>query len=365
MAKTSIFAAKTTPRTMKKRKVFSWFAAHILFCVIVIAVFGNFCRLRPVAAPYVYKEYLSGVFVLAATYTILLLWVPLCLSKNRPALFTLLSLLTVLIAAGGEILLVYPQIHSILSLHFGQDMIRRYILHSFLFVLARNVGFALLASMLGIILLQKKRILGNERRIFNQYHQIEIPQKAECPDTVDVQNITHCLQFGNYTRIYLKNGKYKDLYSTLMHVYKLVGDTYAVRISRNCIVMYDALVEYTEQYVKVRNGEQQELICFNLPRRNADNILKQIKSHQNTSHKENHTLAVNDMTKRWKFQLSRKQKSIYNYISNHPGCTANDISKRMNVTHNTIYRHIARLKQQGLIEHVGANKTGGYRVVER
>ncbi|MBR0304489.1 MAG: MarR family transcriptional regulator [Bacteroidales bacterium] len=62
--------------------------------------------------------------------------------------------------------------------------------------------------------------------------------------------------------------------------------------------------------------------------------------------------------------MSRKQKRIFHYISKHPGCSAQDISKRMNVTHNTIYRQIARLKQQGLIEHVGANKTGGYEAVE-
>lgn len=56
---------------------------------------------------------------------------------------------------------------------------------------------------------------------------------------------------------------------------------------------------------------------------------------------------------------------IYSIISQKPDCKVKDIKKHVKLSTNSIYRYLSTLKQQGLIEHVGANKTGGYRVVER
>lgn len=364
MAKTPIFAALIAMKMIKKRKNLLRLTAHLVFCAIVIAVFGNFCRLRPVAFPTLYKEYLCGIIVLVASYTVLLLWAPLCLPKNLPVRFTLLTLATVLLAAGGEMLLVYPQIHNILAMQFGQTMVNRYILNSFFFVLARDTGFALLASLLAIVRIQKKIILGNERQILNQHNQIEVPQTEEFSDLVNVSDISYCEQSSNYTRIHLKNGGSVDQYGTLTHLYDLLGDTCAVRISRNCLVLYDAIMDYSEQHADLYNGDNEPVRIY-FPRREADDIFKQIQLHLNARPEVDRTLSVDVIPDKEGVQLSRKQKRIFHYISKHPGCSAQDISKRMNVTHNTIYRHIARLKQQGLIEHVGANKTGGYRIVER
>ena len=61
----------------------------------------------------------------------------------------------------------------------------------------------------------------------------------------------------------------------------------------------------------------------------------------------------------------QKDKVIFQLVIENPGISAVQLASKSKLSQSTINRHIARLKQQGLIEHVGANKTGGYRVVER
>lgn len=82
---------------MVQKKYFQ-ILSHTLFCIAVILVFGNFCRLRPVAYPSLYKEYINGVIVLAAFYANLLLCFTLLFTKNKPWAYCLSSLFLTLLA---------------------------------------------------------------------------------------------------------------------------------------------------------------------------------------------------------------------------------------------------------------------------
>jgi Transcriptional regulator. len=58
-----------------------------------------------------------------------------------------------------------------------------------------------------------------------------------------------------------------------------------------------------------------------------------------------------------------KQYAVLQYICKHPGCKSAEISAKTKLSSRTVERSISELKKQGLIEHTGSKKTGGYKAV--
>ncbi|MBR3557401.1 MAG: winged helix-turn-helix transcriptional regulator [Bacteroidales bacterium] len=67
---------------------------------------------------------------------------------------------------------------------------------------------------------------------------------------------------------------------------------------------------------------------------------------------------------RYNETMGRKPALIYSFIADHPLCSTEDIMTKTNLSRSSVAKYIAKLKQQGLIRHVGSNKTGGYEAAE-
>ena len=61
-------------------------------------------------------------------------------------------------------------------------------------------------------------------------------------------------------------------------------------------------------------------------------------------------------------ELNKSQMATLDYIRNHRGCKAQEISEQMGVPFSTIDKHIRVLLDRKLIERRGSKKTGGYYV---
>ena len=53
-------------------------------------------------------------------------------------------------------------------------------------------------------------------------------------------------------------------------------------------------------------------------------------------------------------------KSLYTFIQENPSLRVSQIEKKLNIPAKTLERWIKQLKDQGKIEYIGSNKTGGY-----
>ena len=60
----------------------------------------------------------------------------------------------------------------------------------------------------------------------------------------------------------------------------------------------------------------------------------------------------------------RKHQSVYLFIAKNPDCKASDICRKTKKSQSTVNRILKQLKDDGLIEHVGSKKTGGYQIVD-
>ena len=59
-------------------------------------------------------------------------------------------------------------------------------------------------------------------------------------------------------------------------------------------------------------------------------------------------------------ELNTSQRATLQFIMEHEGCTASEISEKTNIPFSTIDKHIRVLLKVGVIERRGSKKTGGY-----
>ena len=64
-------------------------------------------------------------------------------------------------------------------------------------------------------------------------------------------------------------------------------------------------------------------------------------------------------------EFNKSQLNTLQFIRQHEGCQAQEISELMDVPFSTIDKHIRVLFERGYIERRGGKKTGGYYVIEK
>ena len=77
-----------------QRSTFSHLMTHALIAAILVMFFGNFCRMRTIAWPCLYKEYLSGVLVVVLPFLNIYVIYP---RFYRPSILSSKSILDVLL----------------------------------------------------------------------------------------------------------------------------------------------------------------------------------------------------------------------------------------------------------------------------
>ena len=57
--------------------------------------------------------------------------------------------------------------------------------------------------------------------------------------------------------------------------------------------------------------------------------------------------------------------TVFSLINQNKDITTNEISKRLNLSLSTVKRKIKDLKEQEIIERIGSDKTGYWKIIER
>lgn len=348
---------------MVKRKIFK-VLAHILFCAITIIVFGKNCMIRPASYPYLYKEYLSGFSVLAATYTNILILYPILFRKNRKSLYVIFSLLVTFLAAFAEIALVYPQIQALLATQFGIKYAQKYIVESLVFVWLRNIGFASFAFMICEIYQLSRQNQENERILIKQHCQLMVQTKDNSAVFINTKDICYGLQRGNYTEIHMFDGNVFFIYSTFSKILEKLETNSFVCISRSCFVAYSAVCKFDQFHVEMKVAHQKTPETLYISRRMSEKTTMLLQKYASTAKDKNSATSVIHPDANALLRKNKNYSKIYHVIVQKPNCTVKEIKKQVKLSPNSLYRYISVLKQQGLIRHVGSNKTGGYVAVE-
>lgn len=351
---------------VKQKTILNW-TLHILFCVSLVFFFGNFCILRPADCQHIYKEYLSGFFVLFIVYINRFVLFPNFYAKAKYWKYVLLTFTTTLLAFVFEMILVAPDIAYSTSEQFPLHSTIAYMAMDGFFVLLRDLSFATITFSVTAFPYYKNLNKNKDYVMLTEFQRIEAGAigKSSKKILIPLDDVSFCKQERNYTRIFLSDGQSCIRYGTFKNFTELLNDSYAVIVNRNTVVPYSNVVSYNTSGVVVKSIPENTIISFS--DHYAAHAYELMSIHVQKPKKE---ISLSNVPKkhitnpRTIHKKKQPQSEIlYAYISEHPGCSASEIKKNRSLSQSTVNRILADLKKEGRIEYVGSKKTGGYYLV--
>ena len=343
-------------KSLKRNTCFRIFA-YVAISVAVILFFGRNCKMRMAAYPCMYKEYLSGVIVMAMACLCLFVIIPRILSGHSIRKNMLFLLSVIFAATLAEMALVFPQVFALLLRQFSKDKAIFYFSVDSLFVLFRNT------SIISFFFLYK--LLRKEKSEKNQLLRLSVIQHRELALTdnrkvfkAPIDTIVFCEQVQNYARFHLSDGGIGYLHCTLSEITALLDD-FGVRVSRSVYVMLDKILSYDGTVIIVKG---KEVITFKVTDSYRETVSARMSQLDNV--RQNPVPAVASDKSVTVGASNQQQISIQTFIRENPRCSEKNIMQHTGLSRSSVAKYIAKLKQQGLIRHVGSNKTGGYVAAE-
>ena len=342
-------------------------ALNVLFCLALLWFFTHYSYLRPYAGSTM-KEVIAALLLLFSLYINYYLLYPK-LHKNHPVLYWLLVIVVSFLTACADLAVAYHgimQCNAFIIKELGEF---RYFSIHLLFIIGRNFAFNFFPFLFRERRLLQEALNTEVRIVYRDARMVDVADnKHHDMHLISKDDIYYCKQDTNYTRIYVTQGDY--WYSrpgSMKYLEQLLGKDEFVRISSSLLLPY--------QYIKACNGSEvfmkkmtwmKEPLVFIIESKYCDQVAEQINLH---------LLAAKGMKniKKQSVQSPKKRKPILptqdkidevlKYIKEHPKCRSTEISAQTKFSSSTVERCIAELRKQGLVEHIGTKKGGGYRVV--
>ncbi len=338
---------------------------HVAFCVLTVVLFGTFCKLRTATAWHPYKEYLSGVVVLGMMYLNVYVLFPVFFKTGRIQQYLLTGILTVLAACIIEMIMVSKDVIHILQLQFAEHEVHDFFLTDCFYVLLRDM--ALFFASFSVSALPYYAAMNHDKEL-SLVRELQLldakkDDKEKSDIRIKIPRVAYICQKQNYTYIYLTNGEHVIRYGSLKQLKGLLDDNSYVQLSSKILAMCKNILHYDAAGVVVKIAPKGVLLCYSHQYRDKamGELFRKtnLDPNENTSEKQTRQQPAYRRRRR-----EKSEKLIFDFISEHPGCSASDIKKNRSLSQTSVNRIIKQLKDEGRIEHVGGRRNGGYRAVE-
>lgn len=351
---------------MKHLHTFVIILLNILFCAALLWFFSRNTFLRPFLGSVV-KEFLSGLFLLVTLYANYYLLYPKL--RQRYIFLYWVAVAAASLAAGcaelamGRSFIVKHCAHRISE----QGMLDFFSLHLFL-IFCRNLAFNAVFYILREMKFLRQSLETEFRVVYQHARLLDVCDKDNNCRHIPADNVLYCKKEGNYTYVYTVDGDVFTRYCSIKYMEQHLGDKEFIRISSSVIVSfkYIALCDGNTVVMKMMPW-MEEPLAFSLDINRDPMMADKIRVHLYTDLKPTGNGQPN-ISEKDKKSLSAPPKdkldAVINYIQAHPGCQAKEIIKHTSFSKTTMDRCLLHLKKQGLIEHTGSKKSGGYKAIE-
>lgn len=343
---------------------------HLCFIVGVIFFFRYNSLLRPATLGALYKEYISALFMLIMIYVNYFYIIPHYFLKRDYLVFLLLSLVSILLASFLEMTLVTPYIKASLPSSFNEQDIRISIIMHFLFISGRNTAFFLFFFMLKVL---ENEIQCREKEqitLAQSKGYISVPTRDSIK-YISLSEIFYIIHEKNYCYIHTQNGNNYSKYISLMKMNGYLPENLFIRINRNIIINKNNIVSCTKEEVTIYSDYSGEEKIFSLSEKYVPNMREKIASAGGLNHLygglKDRFGGLNesiDMANLEKFMdnIAHDEDllNLCRIIAKDPSVTTKSLSEQSHIPLRTIERKIKYLKDNGVLQHNGAKKNGGY-----
>jgi hypothetical protein len=319
-----------------------------------------------------YKEIISAMILLLILYVNYLILLPKLFYRNFYVHYLCLSLLFIFLSGFAELWLVESDIGLCLRNSIPANLYKIYIHKVLLLITMRNGGFYLFFTMLGMYKNIKKNALKDKQAICKKEEVITFLGVNEQNIVINLKKIIFFQQIKNNTKIYTTYGKSHTIYASLKDIEEYLENK-CLKINRNTVVPYDSIISFSVDSLLVKDYKRNGHLTLTFFKNNPLFIYSIL---QNTiPHKEQKN---NDFShKKDKFdesfpskhdenkKIGRQKELILEEIKKNECISVNKLGEILQdkFSVRTLERRLKELKEAGIIEYRGSDKTGGYYIV--
>lgn len=341
---------------------------NVLFCGIIIWFFTRNCILRPYAGSSL-KEALSAILLLGSLYAnYFLLYQKLY--RKSPVIYWLSVVLIAVTVGFVDMAIAYPRIASC-----NANQIQMVGFFSFYSKhLSYTIGRNLAMNFFPYLFRERqylRQLLENERVIvYERVRMLDVTDKDSNIQLISIDEIFYCQQQRNFTKVYTVQNKYYTRLGSMKHLEQLFGNKDFIRITTTILVPFQYIKSCKENIVVMRKMPWQDVpTAFALEPINseetAENVLEGLMRYKTLTGGKGSSIKVPRPAAKRKPIVPPDEKimEVFAFVEKHPECNSAEIIAETQFSLSTVERCLLELKKNGLVEHVGSRRRGGYVVV--
>ena len=339
---------------------------NILFCAITIRLFILNSILRPCTGS-IFKETLSAILLLSSLYANYFLLYPKICKKHSYILYWVAVVFLAFVVGIVDLAIAYPNIVSI-----DPQLIQQVGYYDFFStILFFTIGRNLALNFFPYLFRERQHLrhsLEKEREIvYERVRMLDVTDKDSNIQLVSIDEIFYCQQQRNFTMVYTVQNKSYTRLGSMKHLEQLFGEEEFIRITTTLLVPFRYIQSCQDNVVVMKKMPwEAEPTTFQLEPKTSAEISERISefiSQKNivAGEEEVSETPVTPAAKRkTATPPDEKIQEVLYYIGKHPNCNSADIVGGTGFSLSTVERCLSELRQQGLIEHTGSKKSGGY-----
>ncbi len=342
---------------------------NVLFCTLVIWFFTQYSILRPYAGSFL-KEAISAMLLLGSLYANYFLLYPKIYQKNSYHIYWLAVVLMSIVVGIVDLAIAYPFIMLRNAQVIEFVGYYSFFLKALFFIIGRNLAL----NIFPYLFRERQHLrqsLDKEREIvYERVRMLDVTDKSSNIQFVSIDEIFYCQQQRNFTVIYTVQNKSYTRLGSMKHLEQLFGEEEFIRITTTLLVPFQYIQSCQDNVVVMRKMPwEKNPTAFQLEPKTSAEITERIAEFMRlkdvvSGGKEGADTSVSTVGKRKPASPpDEKIREVLSYIENHANCNSADIIAGTKYSLSTIERCLSELRKQGLIEHTGSKKSGGYRTV--
>ena len=354
---------------MKHLKTIVIILLNVLFCAITIWLFVRNSILRPFTGS-LFKESLSAILLLGSLYANYFLLYPKIYKKYSSVIYCLAVVFIALAVAVIDLAIAYPNIMSCNAQLIQYVGFYNFFSTTLFFTAGRNLAL----NFFPYLFRERQHLrqsLDKEREIvYERVRMLDVTDKNSDIQLISIDEIFYCQQQRNFTVIYTVQNKSYTRLGSMRHLEQLFGDEAFIRITSTLLVPFQYIQSCQDNVVVMRKMPwEKNPTAFQLEPKTSAEITERIAEFMRmkdvvSGGKEGAETSVSTVGKRKPASPpDEKIREVLSYIENHANCNSADIIAGTKYSLSTVERCLSELRNQGLIEHTGSKKCGGYRTV--
>ena len=363
-----IFATRFNHNIMKHLNTIVIILLNILFCFGLLWFFTRNAFLRPYAGSTL-KEAVAGLLLLGSLYANYFLLYPILYQKHSHNIYWLLVFFIALATGFIELAIAYQNISLCNAAIIQEFGFFSFFSKRLLFIVGRNLAFNFFPFLIGERQHFQQAFENEVKIVYQDVRKLDVTDGGNNIQLVPIEDIFYCQQQRNFTNIFMVNDKKYTRLGSMKHLQQLVGEEEFIRITTTLLVPFrhiESCKDYT--VIMKKMPWEQSPTTFKLEPKTQEEVAKKVvegilKYRTIVSGKEISKKQDPPKSKR-KPTTPPKEKinEVLSFIEKHSNCNSADIIAETKFSLSTVERCLLDLKKQGLIEHSGSKKTGGYRV---